>query len=364
MASNAPNKRVGFQPPASTPTQSPSKRPVVITQGQKQALIDNLQLEITERARKLRAQYALQAQSLRTRIELRVNRIPTAMRKANMGELYDKYLESIKKEAPENEIKTSTKSVVPAKPTASSPAKHTETAYRAPRGTKRPSDHFSADDDKENTPDPTIPLQSKKRPKPNAHHPASPSAVLSPKSSNSRALPPHESPVRPHLGSPQKSFLSHPTSPLKPSITLPVASKPASPAKAAAIAATATKNTASSNTGNEKPRATRTRGAAAGKTTKSAANKTKTAPITRTKRGAERTTAAAAPKDVSRTVSAASNTSNATTLVTRPVVKPVAKGGAATAKGRGKAVAKKAPVADKPAVEAPAQGRRVLRKRG
>ena len=48
---------------------------------------------VTERARKLRAQYALQAQSLRTRIELRVNRIPKSLRKANMGELLERYIE-------------------------------------------------------------------------------------------------------------------------------------------------------------------------------------------------------------------------------------------------------------------------------
>ena len=50
-------------------------------------------LAVTERARKLRAQYALQAQSLRTRIELRVNRIPKSLRKANMGELLERYIE-------------------------------------------------------------------------------------------------------------------------------------------------------------------------------------------------------------------------------------------------------------------------------
>lgn len=100
---------VPTQSPARTPTRSPQKRVMGITESQKQALIDNLQLEgclapslrylwtvtditvVTERARKLRAQYALQAQSLRTRIELRINRIPTALRKANMGELYSKY---------------------------------------------------------------------------------------------------------------------------------------------------------------------------------------------------------------------------------------------------------------------------------
>ncbi len=48
---------------------------------------------VTERARKLRAQYMLQAQGLRTRIEIRVNRIPMALRRANMGELFLKYAE-------------------------------------------------------------------------------------------------------------------------------------------------------------------------------------------------------------------------------------------------------------------------------
>lgn len=86
---------------------------------QKQALIDNLQLEsesacrsmtlyfccgtalltiatVTERARKLRAQYMLQAQGLRTRIEIRVNRIPMALRRAKMGDLYIKHSETSK----------------------------------------------------------------------------------------------------------------------------------------------------------------------------------------------------------------------------------------------------------------------------
>ena len=99
---------VSLQSPATTPTQNPRKTKLSITEGQKQALIDNLQLEskishlygcnalsdacsVTERARKLRAQYSLQAQSLRTRIELRINRIPSILRKANMGELLEKY---------------------------------------------------------------------------------------------------------------------------------------------------------------------------------------------------------------------------------------------------------------------------------
>ncbi|KAL9636649.1 MAG: hypothetical protein Q9204_002175 [Flavoplaca sp. TL-2023a] len=333
----------------------------MITQGQKQALIDNLQLEITERARKLRAQYALQAHNLRARIELRVNRVPTAMRTANMGELYDKYLESTRKQTSKSETKPlAEKAEDPERPatTVAPPKKPTtETASPPPHGTKRPSDHFSAEDDKENTPDPTIPLQSKKRPKPNNHHPSNPATVLSPKSSNSRALAPHQSPTRPQLGSPQRSLLSHATSPLKPSITVPTAPKPASPAKAAAIAATSTMNAAPANHAQEKPRTTRKRGAAAAKATRkpaTAAAKMKTAPITRAKKGVETIPAAIVPKDQSRTVSAASNTSTATTVVTKPAAKPVA-----AAKGKGKAATKKVP-----AVEAPVQGRRVLRKRG
>ncbi|KAL8905207.1 MAG: hypothetical protein Q9171_006764 [Xanthocarpia ochracea] len=356
---------VGFQSPAVTPTQSP-KRPIMITQRQKQALIDNLQLEITERARKLRAQYVLQAQNLRMRIELRVNRIPTAMRKANMGDLYEKYLESTKKQISEDEtqqVAARTEAAnrpSPTKVTVFSPQKQLEPTPLPPSGTKRNSDHFSADDDKENTPDPTIPLQSKKRPKPNTHHPSNPSTVLSPKSSNSRTLAPHQSPIRPQLGSPQKSFPPHATSPLKPSIMVPIAPKPASPAKAAAVAAISAMNAPSATNAPEKPRVTRTRAAAATRATKppaATATKTKNPHITRTKRGAEPTTAAAAQ---SRTVSAASNSSTATTVVRKAAAaKPVV-----ASKAKGKTVAKRVPAADKSAVEAPAQGRRVLRKRG
>lgn len=52
---------------------------------------------VTERARKLRAQYMLQAQGLRTRVEIRVNRIPMALRKERMGDLVLKYSEAVPK---------------------------------------------------------------------------------------------------------------------------------------------------------------------------------------------------------------------------------------------------------------------------
>lgn len=43
--------------------------------------------EVTERARKLRNQYKLQAQSLRAHIEMRINRVPSSLRRTKMGDL-------------------------------------------------------------------------------------------------------------------------------------------------------------------------------------------------------------------------------------------------------------------------------------
>lgn len=62
-----------------------------ITFAQRQAIIDNFQLEIAERARKLRSQYNLQAQGLRARLEMRVNRTPHALRKRNIAELVEEH---------------------------------------------------------------------------------------------------------------------------------------------------------------------------------------------------------------------------------------------------------------------------------
>ena len=97
---------------------SPQRHALAITEAQKQALVDNLQLEglfilpsplpagsrsldeldtntpiVTERARKLRAQYALQAHGLKTRLELRVNRIPHSLRTMKMQDLVDKHVQ-------------------------------------------------------------------------------------------------------------------------------------------------------------------------------------------------------------------------------------------------------------------------------
>lgn len=53
-------------------------------------------MSVTERARKLRAQYALQAQGLRARLEMRVNRIPQALRKRNIQDLLDEHADNAK----------------------------------------------------------------------------------------------------------------------------------------------------------------------------------------------------------------------------------------------------------------------------
>ncbi|KAF2460053.1 Borealin N terminal-domain-containing protein [Lineolata rhizophorae] len=75
---------------ATTPTKTQDKPTNMITEVQKQALVDNLQLEVTERARKLRAQYSLNAQNLRSRLEFRVHRIPQSLRSANVLDLVEK----------------------------------------------------------------------------------------------------------------------------------------------------------------------------------------------------------------------------------------------------------------------------------
>lgn len=76
---------------------------------------------VTERARKLRANYNIHAQSLRTRIEIRVNRIPLALRKLTMGELLQKY--SAEQQQKPAEVKGAARGPpVPAKDTAPSRA--------------------------------------------------------------------------------------------------------------------------------------------------------------------------------------------------------------------------------------------------
>ncbi|KMW66728.1 hypothetical protein BDDG_11694 [Blastomyces dermatitidis ATCC 18188] len=224
-----------------TPNGSPTRKRMRITLNQKQALIDNLQLEVTERARKLRAHYALQAQDLRGRIERRINRIPTALRKQRMGDLLAKYSESTKAvdagKKPRSTIASKSSSRAAAGGTTNSADGHYgASTARTTRGVKRTSDEMLASD-KENAPfqvqdhhkhhNPAVhgPLSNpKKRGTPNAHpaghHPRvlsqfTETGVLSPKSSNSRTFP--QSPLRNVTGKSQTQLGSsvRPLSPLK-----------------------------------------------------------------------------------------------------------------------------------------------------
>ncbi|KAJ5463815.1 hypothetical protein N7475_008759 [Penicillium sp. IBT 31633x] len=206
-----------------TPTGSPTKR-MRLTQNQKQALIDNLQLEITERARKLRAQYALQANDLRARIERRVNRIPVSLRKANIGELLEKHNAATNKQ----QIASPSRKYSPVKVSRNiaSISVDPESSASRIRGARRCSHdpHFS---DKENAPaggEPEGIKNPKRRVKPAAPGGASRVAsqevrgnenrILSPKSNNSRTYP--HSPFRASPEKGQPTYMSRPTSPLKP----------------------------------------------------------------------------------------------------------------------------------------------------
>ncbi|KAL4982753.1 Borealin N terminal-domain-containing protein [Aspergillus falconensis] len=219
-----------------TPTNSPPQKRMRITRSQKRALMDNLQLEITERARKLRAQYALQAQDLRARIERRVNRIPVALRRANMGELLEKHNASLRAQL-ENPSPKKYRS--PAKVSrnftamSASSRKKAATISPSPRRVRKQHSPAGIYSDKENAPASGEQLDVLKNPKRRAKPGAAAGTsrvvsqevrgaeyrILSPKSSNSRTYP--QSPL---LRSPEKaqpsSYLSRSMSPLKPSSPL------------------------------------------------------------------------------------------------------------------------------------------------
>ncbi|PYH93941.1 hypothetical protein BO71DRAFT_399281 [Aspergillus ellipticus CBS 707.79] len=220
---------------ARTPTNSPPRKKLRITRSQKQALMDNLQLELTERARKLRAQYALQTNDLRARIERRVNRIPMALRKAKMGDLLEKHIASLRAQ---QENTSPRKLLSPAKAprnfatiSVSPNVQKASAASPSARRVKKQS-HGEIYSDKENAPAAGESLDVLKNPKRRGPGAAAGTSrvvsqemrgadyrILSPKTSNSRTYP--QSPLR---ASPEKpinsSYLSRPMSPLKPSSPL------------------------------------------------------------------------------------------------------------------------------------------------
>ncbi|TFA98094.1 hypothetical protein CCMA1212_010121 [Trichoderma ghanense] len=243
----------------STPKRSPiEKKPTGITLQQKQALIENLRLEITERARRLRAQYHLQAQGLRSRIEIRLNRIPTALRKATMGDLLLKYAEQVQR-APSRPLPQPVKDL-PLLPSPQKPIHQTTRAPQVGRAQKRLSNEINMDKENE--------LQKGERPSKRARGGADagqvrPALVLSPTSSNSRLTNLNRA------TSPTKSYLYKSSSPLKTAISRPA--------------------TASSLS--DKAAETRTRGVRKVTTTSNSSSSSGGAAAARTKR-----TAATAPK--------------------------------------------------------------------
>ncbi|KAG7292119.1 hypothetical protein NEMBOFW57_002152 [Staphylotrichum longicolle] len=168
------------------PQESPFKRQRVgITLAQKQALIDNLHLEITERARKLRANYNIHAQSLRTRIEIRVNRIPLSLRKLTMGELMEKY-STEQQPKPSATTGTARGPPVPAKDKVPSrPPTRGAIAPPSAHPTKRRSHEISGGDKENEMQTP----QKKKRAYTTTDATRNPTHVLSPTTSNSRVAP-------------------------------------------------------------------------------------------------------------------------------------------------------------------------------
>ncbi|KAI9759174.1 MAG: hypothetical protein M4579_002547 [Chaenotheca gracillima] len=330
----------------SSPSRTPRRGGLrTVTINQKQALMDNLQLEITERARRLRAQYMMQAQGLRTRIEIRVNRIPMSLRNATMGDLFAKYsaeLEAASRvnvndskggKMPPPAIAEKSSTVLrkenPGRTAAAPPAGPSRI-----RGTKRPSDEVDSAGDKENADEQEL-LNPKKRAKANtttnaASRAASrskiqPNQVLSPKSSNSRTI--QRSPIR-AAPSPEKSSQSRRVSPLK------------------QISAATTTLAGMV----EKAKTTRTGRAVA--STASAAAKSK--------RGAPAPTTQASQRD--RVTSNSSQASTAT-VVTKSKTTTTTATRQPAARARPAPVAAKAKKPAPPKVEAPATGRRVLRKR-
>ncbi|CZR65866.1 uncharacterized protein PAC_15766 [Phialocephala subalpina] len=342
-------------PPQMVPTKTqtpPNNRSPIrktkmgITAAQRQALIDNLQLEITERARKLRAQYTMQAQQLRTRIEIRVNRIPAALRKAKMGDLLLKYSETASKTA----ASTSHKINSPAKNLIQEEQARSRISPSPQRGTKRLrhviSSHFYSlldNMDKENEDIENPKKRTRGAPVPPARTTSKakiqPSQVLSPRSANSRTLP--RSPIARPV-SPQKSFLARPVSPLKPT----------APAPSGGSAGILT---------NMVEKAKTTRATVTGKVTAESS----TIGAGRGRRAAPAASAPKVGRGRASTISESSDSSN-TTVVRKPVAlakkAPAKKTMMSTIKGMGSQ--KKMPAAAKStASAAPVSTGRVLRKR-
>ncbi|KAG6053307.1 hypothetical protein E4U17_004825 [Claviceps sp. LM77 group G4] len=201
------NTKVLLKSPSTPNGPSPVKQHTIgLNAQQKQALIDNIQLEITERARRLRAQYQLQAQGLRSRIEIRINRIPMSLRKLKIGDLLQKYAQQ------EQSKNVSKPPPIPAKDAPVSAPQHLlARSLPTGRGYKRMSNEISGN--KENAVEHVDGTKKRARIPPVDNGRLRPGQVLSPTSSNSRLT------NRDRHTSPTKSFIARPGSPLKASGT-------------------------------------------------------------------------------------------------------------------------------------------------
>ncbi|RDW84300.1 hypothetical protein BP6252_01890 [Coleophoma cylindrospora] len=331
--------------PVQTPghSSSPARRQKMgISLSQKQQLVDNLQQEVTERARRLRQQYSAQAQDLRNRIERRVTRIPMHLRRANMGELLRRYNEL----ASSSVVASSSPPKSLIAPSRSSPYKNVLQESRGSRQSpaplhrpaKRHSDEISSTTDKENE-DVGNP---KKRPR----------GIVVPPRTHSR-LDRHE----PQILSPKSSNTQPPTSPIRPGLSKNSSNRPVSPFKATAHAAAGGAAVMLTNMV-EKAKSTRaaasrkvtdtmTHGGTAGRAKKAAAANTQPAPAQRVGRGKRQ--------------SDSSETSTGTMIVRKaappPKKAPTKRTVMGTIKGMSGPASKKAAPAPK------AAGTRVLRKR-
>ncbi|TPX17467.1 uncharacterized protein E0L32_003110 [Thyridium curvatum] len=370
---DAPNMAGQTVPTKSgSPSESPrKKRKVGITLGQKQALIDNLQLEkcppVTERARKLRAQYNLQAQGLRTRIEIRVNRIPMALRKAKMGDLLDKYSND-QNNKPSATSSAATAALISRPPPVPekdyAPARHAAAAKAAPapatrgpgRPPKRRSEELDGGGDKENQDANMAKPQKRARGHPGPENAPTPAQVLSPTSSNSRMRPP------PRPASPAKSQIARPVSPVKQaaaatSLLSNMVEKARSTRAAATTRKATTSSTASSATSGTAATRAR-RGAAAAATPKTTTTTRATRRASGVSESSDGSTATVVRKRTAATAATAASR-NAAAATKKTTVMSTIKKGVTSATTR-KAAAPKTAAAAAPATT---RSGRVLRKR-
>ena len=376
-----------------TPTASPARKKTKITQSQKQALIDNLQLEITERARGLRAHYALQCADLRARVERRINRIPMALRKAKMGELLEKHSQQAPSKATNTSASQAAMAAIlpqksqerpltfaPRSPTTKlpSPIRSVQQPLSStPRGKKRKTSDIVIAADKESEAEQKIVQEDKlpvqKNPKRaktatgarNISRTNQPGSVLSPKSHNSRTLP--QSPI--------KDYKVAPSSPSKPSyIARPVSPlKPASPLKTVASAAT---SAISASFHGMMEHAKRNGNPAGAKATRTASQEKASAAVSAAVANGGKMLPPPRP-NTARSASAQSTNSSGSGTSTTTVVKKAGTGLRAAVKGGVSKKVAPAPKASamksgatavsaqgkKVVVAEPAAGRRVLRKR-